>query len=179
MLGRYIVLIRRGTSPLVQNLPGRTSSWVSTQTRFCPNQCVGRRNESKWIFDTTGNNRHEHRPQLDIHPRPCDPAYCVRGQLQRLRYGLYSRAKSERLLGLSEPLRRFRLFWTLRGYIRQLRRVVVTHKPQNEQYPGPIASKPQECLGFMFTDFVSPLYQARVLTQLTSALIGSCAIRFL
>ncbi|TFY60644.1 hypothetical protein EVG20_g7346 [Dentipellis fragilis] len=49
--------------------------------------------------------------------------------------------------------RRFRLFWTLRGYIRQLQCVVVTRKAQKDQFPGPIASEPQVCAGFMFTEF--------------------------
>ncbi|KAA1477622.1 hypothetical protein DENSPDRAFT_616602 [Dentipellis sp. KUC8613] len=49
--------------------------------------------------------------------------------------------------------RRFRLFWTLRGYIRQLQHVVVTRKAQKDQFPGPVASEPQVCAGFMFTEF--------------------------
>ncbi|EKM79024.1 hypothetical protein AGABI1DRAFT_107424 [Agaricus bisporus var. burnettii JB137-S8] len=46
---------------------------------------------------------------------------------------------------------RFSLFWTLRSYIKQLRRVSIPGKPRSEHVPGPIGHEPQLCLGGMFS----------------------------
>src|SRR5216684_2458922 len=51
---------------------------------------------------------------------------------------------------------RVRLFWTVRRYIRQLRRVLVPGVTRSEQFPGPIGREPQLCYGPMFScDWVS------------------------
>ena len=51
---------------------------------------------------------------------------------------------------------RARLFWTVRRYIRQLRRVPVPGITRSEQFPGPIGREPQLCCGPMFSsDWVS------------------------
>ncbi|EJF60726.1 kinase-like domain-containing protein [Dichomitus squalens] len=46
---------------------------------------------------------------------------------------------------------RFRLCWTIRGYIRQLRRVVIPGITRSELFPGPIGDEPQLCYGPMFS----------------------------
>jgi hypothetical protein len=51
---------------------------------------------------------------------------------------------------------RARLFWNVRRYIRQLRRVLVPGITRSEQFPGPIGREPQMCYGPMFScDWVS------------------------
>ena len=51
---------------------------------------------------------------------------------------------------------RARLFWTVRRYIRPLRRVLVPGITRSEQFPGPIGREPQLCYGPMFScDWVS------------------------
>ncbi|TFK80402.1 kinase-like protein [Polyporus arcularius HHB13444] len=49
--------------------------------------------------------------------------------------------------------RRFRAVWTIRGYIRQLRRVVVPGIPREELFPGPIGREPSICYGPMFGEY--------------------------
>lgn len=49
---------------------------------------------------------------------------------------------------------RLRIVWTIRGYIRQLRRIQVPDSIRKTTFPGPIASEPELCRGRMFTDYV-------------------------
>lgn len=49
---------------------------------------------------------------------------------------------------------RLRIIWTLRGYIRQLRRIRPRSTPRRTAFPGPFASEPQMCYGPMFTEYV-------------------------
>ncbi|KAI0668279.1 kinase-like domain-containing protein [Trametes maxima] len=51
--------------------------------------------------------------------------------------------------------RRFLTVWTIRGHIRQMRRVRVpdTLVQRKTTFPGPIASEPQMCYGTMFTEY--------------------------
>ncbi|CDO77830.1 hypothetical protein BN946_scf184714.g5 [Trametes cinnabarina] len=48
---------------------------------------------------------------------------------------------------------RFRIIWSLRGYIRQLRRIPAPYAMQGTPFPGPVASEPQLCVGPMFTEY--------------------------
>lgn len=50
--------------------------------------------------------------------------------------------------------RKFLVIWTIRGHIRQLRRVRVPDTLRKATFPGPIASEPQMCYGPMFTEYV-------------------------
>ena len=58
---------------------------------------------------------------------------------------------------------RIRVIWTIRGYIRQLRRI----RPPGTVFPGPVASEPQVCNGPMFTEYV----RRCLLNQLHRALL--------
>ena len=49
---------------------------------------------------------------------------------------------------------RIRVVWTIRGYIRQLRRIRPPGTVARTVFPGPIASEPQVCYGPMFTEYV-------------------------
>ncbi|OCH87954.1 hypothetical protein OBBRIDRAFT_813878 [Obba rivulosa] len=48
--------------------------------------------------------------------------------------------------------RKFVVVWTLRGYVRQLRRVPF-QAARHELRPGPVGEEPQECNGLFFTDY--------------------------
>ena len=50
---------------------------------------------------------------------------------------------------------RCRVIWTIRRYIRQLRRVSVPGIPRENQFPGPIGNEPSKCEGTLFTIYVS------------------------
>ena len=50
--------------------------------------------------------------------------------------------------------RKFLVIWTIRGHIRQVRRVRVPDTLRKATFPGPIASEPQMCYGPMFTEYV-------------------------
>ncbi len=50
--------------------------------------------------------------------------------------------------------RRLRIIWTLRGYIRQLRRIQPRDTLRRIAFPGPFGSEPQMCYGPMFTEYV-------------------------
>lgn len=52
---------------------------------------------------------------------------------------------------------RLRVTWTLRSYVRQLRRIQVPDTQRTSMFPGPLASEPQECAGCMFTELVCSL----------------------
>jgi hypothetical protein len=57
--------------------------------------------------------------------------------------------KGKELAGIWTSLslwRKFWIAWTLRGYIRQLRKIRLDHSPT----PGPLGDSPQECEGFQF-----------------------------
>ncbi|EIW85702.1 hypothetical protein CONPUDRAFT_49132, partial [Coniophora puteana RWD-64-598 SS2] len=41
----------------------------------------------------------------------------------------------------------FRILWSIRSYIRQLRRILVPNTPQSKHFPGPIGEVPQLCYG--------------------------------
>ncbi|PIL30506.1 hypothetical protein GSI_07206 [Ganoderma sinense ZZ0214-1] len=49
--------------------------------------------------------------------------------------------------------RRFWVLYTIRRYIRELRRVEVPGIPRREQFPGRIGHEPQLCYGPMFSDY--------------------------
>ncbi|KAH9855700.1 kinase-like domain-containing protein [Lenzites betulinus] len=49
--------------------------------------------------------------------------------------------------------RRLRISWTLRGYIRQLRRIQPRNTLRRIAFPGPFGSEPQMCYGPMFTEY--------------------------
>lgn len=57
---------------------------------------------------------------------------------------------------------RLRIIWTLRGYIRQLRRIKVPEALRTTIFPGPVASEPQVCYGPMFTEYVRPFVWTRL-----------------
>ena len=46
------------------------------------------------------------------------------------------------------------IIWTIRGYIRQLRRIRTSGAVAKTVFPGPIASEPHVCYGPMFTEYV-------------------------
>lgn len=54
-------------------------------------------------------------------------------------------------------LQRIRIIWTLRGYIKQLRRIQVPDTLSSTVFPGPIGSEPRECYGPLFTEYVRSL----------------------
>jgi hypothetical protein len=47
--------------------------------------------------------------------------------------------------------RQLLVMWKLRGYVRQLRTIRPAY-----HHPGPVASTPQTCVGWMFTEYVRP-----------------------
>ncbi|KAI0640045.1 kinase-like domain-containing protein [Trametes polyzona] len=46
---------------------------------------------------------------------------------------------------------RLRIIWTIRDYVRQLRRIRVPDTLRKSTFPGPLAPEPRECYGSMFT----------------------------
>lgn len=53
--------------------------------------------------------------------------------------------------------RRLMIFWTIRGYIRQLRLVIIPGTSRADLFPGPVAIEPQQCEGPMFSFVVSTM----------------------
>ncbi|KAI0370548.1 kinase-like protein [Pilatotrama ljubarskyi] len=48
---------------------------------------------------------------------------------------------------------RMRVLWTIRGYIRQLRRIRSAEPVATATFPGPLGNEPQLCFGPMFTEY--------------------------
>lgn len=74
--------------------------------------------------------------------------------------------------------RRLRIIWTLRGYIRQLRRIQPRNTLHRIAFPGPFGSEPQMCYGPMFTEYVC-LHLCLTLSPVVDDLIGCRSIRIL
>lgn len=71
--------------------------------------------------------------------------------------------------------RRLRIIWTLRGYVRQLRRIQVPGALRSTMFPGPIASEPQVCYGSMFTEYVCSLFKLHLCAQVPDDLsVSGC-----